>query len=212
MKFRVGHGIDVHPFEKGDHVMLGGIKVPHSKGIKAHSDGDVVLHAVTDALLGALGLGDIGQWFPDTDPDIKDIESKDLMLPILMSMRNNGFELNNLDITVICQTPKISGYSDEIRKSIASIFKANEKQINIKATTTENMGSIGREEGIAAHAVISLIGTSTKSLELDEFFEQNSDNSGIHEIDINDLRDEDDAIDLSQEIDIRDFNFDDDIT
>lgn len=160
MKFRIGHGLDVHAFEAGDHVVLGGIKVPHNRGVKAHSDGDVILHAITDALLGALGMGDIGQWFPDNDPEFKNIESKNMIIPIIMSMADHGFKLNNLDVTVVAQAPKVSDYTDAIRKNVATLFNADISQVNIKATTTEQLGALGRKEGISAHAVISLIGQS----------------------------------------------------
>lgn len=211
MKFRIGHGIDIHAFEAGDHVVLGGVKVPHNKGIKAHSDGDIILHAVTDALLGALGMGDLGQWFPDNDPEFKDIQSKDIIMPIIMSMRGNGFVLNNLDVTVIAQAPKVSDFTDEIRENIASIFNADLSQINIKATTNEMLGAIGRKEGICAHAVISLIGKTNPKEELSTEIADTGEQK-IHEINIRDLRDDDEnAIDLSQEVDIRDFNFDDDL-
>lgn len=214
MKFRIGHGVDVHAFEPGDHIMLGGVKIPHSKGVKAHSDGDVVLHAITDALLGALGMGDLGQWFPDNDPEFHNIQSKDIILPIIMSMRGNDFQLNNVDVTIIAQAPMINPYSDQIRVNIAKIFDADLRQVNIKATTTEHLGYVGRGEGISAHAVISLIGKTDPNEKLDSLIKTGTydvpEPSRPHEIDISDLRDEDDAIDLSQEIDIRDFNFDDD--
>ena len=200
MKFRIGHGIDVHSFKAGDHVMLGGIKIPHTHGINAHSDGDVILHSITDALLGALGMGDLGNWFPDTDPELKGIASKDLIMPIIMSMREKGFELNNLDVTVVAQAPRVSAYSDRIRENIANIFSANIDVINIKATTTEHLGYLGRKEGIACHAVISLIDAKT----LQESFAAKDKNlSSIAN------SDDDHAIDLTGEIDIRDFNFDD---
>ncbi len=209
MKFRLGHGIDVHSFKPGDHVMLGGIKIPHTHGIDAHSDGDVILHSITDALLGALGMGDLGNWFPDSNPELKDIASKDLIMPIIMSMRVKGFELNNLDVTVVAQAPRVNVYADEIRKNIASIFSANIEVINIKATTTEQMGYLGRKEGIACHTVISLIDAETlkesDAKALKESFEIKD--KGISSI--ANKEDDDHTIDLTGEIDIRDFNFDD---
>ena len=200
MKFRIGHGLDVHGFKKGDYVMLGGIKIPHTHRVDAHSDGDVILHSITDALLGALGMGDLGNWFPNTNPELKDIASRDLILPIIMSMRQKGFQLNNLDVTVVAQAPRISEYSDKIRKNIASIFSAEIDVINIKATTTEGLGYIGRKEGIACHTVISLIDSTTlkESIARQEIVQAASSSS-----------EEDHTIDLTGEIDIRDFNFDD---
>jgi len=198
MKFRIGHGFDVHRFKKGDHVMLGGIKIPHSHGIEAHSDGDVILHSITDALLGALGMGDLGNWFPDSDAELKDIASRDLIMPIIMSMRQKGYELNNLDITVVAQAPRVNEYSDQIRENIANIFSTNIEIINIKATTTEGLGYLGNKEGIACHAVLSLIDSVTLK-----------DSTLETEILNMDKRTEDDAIDLTGEIDIREFNFND---
>ena len=180
--------------------MLGGIKVPHTHSVDAHSDGDVILHSITDALLGALGMGDLGNWFPDSDPELKDIASRDLILPIIMSMREKGFELNNLDVTVVAQAPRVSAYSDEIRKNIASIFSADIDVINIKATTTEQLGYLGRKEGIACHTVISLIDSNTlkESIVRQEIVQAAAN-----------VSDDDHTIDLTGEIDIRDFNFDD---
>jgi len=211
MKFRIGHGIDIHAFEAGDHVMLGGIKLPHTHGIKAHSDGDVVLHAIADALLGALGMGDLGQWFPDSDPNLKNIQSKDLLLPMLMSMRGNGYELNNLDVTIISQAPKVSDYSDKIRANVASIFSVDINLINIKATTTEHLGYIGRKEGICAHAILSLIGSSDEEeIEYETItLSEDAQLSDTAKIRLSELT-EDEGIDLSQEIDIRDFDFGED--
>ena len=200
MKFRIGHGFDVHSFKLGDHVMLGGIKIPHTHGIDAHSDGDVILHSITDALLGALGMGDLGNWFPDSDPELKDISSKNLIMPIIMSMREKGFELNNLDVTVVAQAPRVSAYSEEIRKNIATIFSANIDAINIKATTTELLGYLGRKEGIACYAVVSLIDPSAL---IDSFQSKDRNISSIAS------QGDDHTIDLTGEIDISDFNFDD---
>ncbi|MBT8141826.1 MAG: 2-C-methyl-D-erythritol 2,4-cyclodiphosphate synthase, partial [Gammaproteobacteria bacterium] len=189
-------------------VMLGGIRVPHTHGISAHSDGDIVLHAITDALLGALGMGDIGQWFPDNDPDLNDISSKDLIMLIIMSMRGNGYELNNLDVTIVAQVPHVMEHSDAIRKSIATIFSCEIDRINIKATSTEKLGAIGRKEGISAHAVISIIGKTQQDEKLETLLEDTATLQTVNEITIGNI-DGDDEIDLSQEIDIREFNFDD---
>jgi len=149
-------------------------------------------------------MGDLGNWFPDSDPELKGIASKDLILPIIMSMREKGFELNNLDVTVIAQAPRISAHSEKIRQNIANIFSAEIDIINIKATTTEHLGYLGRKEGLACHVVISLIDAktlldSTAEIELLKTAKSNTQST----------IDEDHAIDLTGEIDIRDFNFDD---
>ena len=205
MKFRIGHGFDVHSFKKGDYVMLGGVKIPHTHGIEAHSDGDVILHSITDALLGALGMGDLGNWFPDTDPELKDIASTDLIRPVIISMRHKGFELNNLDVTVVAQAPKVSNYSERIRETIANLFSASIDVINIKATTTEHLGYIGRKEGLACHAVLTLIDSET--LNSDTASQSSSKVQAV--IDTTLAKVEDHTIDLTGEIDIRDFDFDD---
>jgi 2-C-methyl-D-erythritol 2,4-cyclodiphosphate synthase len=140
---RIGSGIDVHAFGPGDFVMLGGVRVPHTHGVVAHSDGDVVLHALTDALLGAAGLGDIGQHFKDTDPRWKGEDSK--------------LRVGNADITVLAERPKLSPVRDEIRRQVAELLQVGVEQVNVKATTTEKLGFLGRSEGIAAQAVVLLI-------------------------------------------------------
>ena len=203
MKFRIGHGFDVHSFKVGDHVMLGGVKVPHTHGIEAHSDGDVILHSITDALLGALGMGDLGNWFPDSDPELKDIASTDLIRPVIISMRHKGFELNNLDVTVVAQVPKVSVYSEQIRETIAKLFSAKIDVINIKATTTEHLGCIGRKEGLACHAVISLIDSDILNSNYANSSSQEELESTLTKIE------DDHTIDLTGEIDIREFDFDD---
>jgi len=194
MKFRIGHGIDIHRFTDGDHIVLGGVKVPHTHGIDAHSDGDVVLHSITDALLGALGLGDIGEWFPDTDPELKGIDSKNLIMPIIMCMRDNGFELNNLDVTIVAQQPRLSNYKDAMKANLLELFSVNDGQINIKATTPEKMGYIGRLEGIEAHAVLTLVGQEKVTVrKKNQFFlmpeelVDPSDTSEVRELNIEDL-------------------------
>ena len=206
MKFRIGHGFDVHSFKAGDHVMLGGVKVPHTHGIQAHSDGDVILHSITDALLGALGMGDLGNWFPDSDPELKGIASTDLIRPVIISMRHKGFELNNLDVTVVAQAPKVSTYSEKIRETIANLFSAQIDVINIKATTTEHLGYIGRKEGLACYAVISLIDSDFQKPNITG----QSGSTVQDEIQTTLANiEEDHTIDLTGEIDIREFNFDD---
>jgi len=153
---RIGHGYDVHAFEAGDHVILGGVKIPHHSQFKAHSDGDVLLHAVCDALLGALGLGDIGQHFPDTDNAYKNADSRDLLKQVIKMLNQQGYELANLDTTIIAQAPKMSAYITAMRANLAADFNADLAQINVKATTTEKLGFSGREEGVAVHAVCLL--------------------------------------------------------
>jgi len=191
MKFRVGHGIDIHRFADGDHVILGGVKIPHTHSIDAHSDGDVVLHAITDALLGALGMGDLGQWFPDSDPELKDIDSKSLLMPIIMSMRDHGYELNNLDVTVVAQAPRLSEYKEAMKEGIAELFAVEDSLINIKATTPEKLGALGRKEGIEAHAMLSLIGGESKTEHTGNHFvlmpeEIDTGKTDVHEIMITD--------------------------
>lgn len=149
---RVGHGYDVHRFGDGDHVILGGVKIPHHQGLIAHSDGDVVLHALADALLGAAALGDIGQHFPDTDPQFSGADSRALLRHVV-SLVSGDYCVNNVDITVIAQAPKMAPYIPEMRKLIASDLCVDLTQVNVKATTTEKLGFVGRKEGIAVHAV-----------------------------------------------------------
>jgi len=153
---RIGHGYDVHAFEPGDHLVIGGISIPFSKSFKAHSDGDVLIHAICDALLGALALGDIGQHFPDTDAAFKNANSRDLLSQVVSMIETQGFGLMNLDSTIIAQAPKMASHIEEMRKNLATDLQVDISQINIKATTTEKLGFAGREEGIAAHAVVLL--------------------------------------------------------
>lgn len=154
---RIGSGIDVHSFGPGDFVMLGGVKVPHSHGVLAHSDGDVVLHALCDALLGAAGLGDIGQHFRDTDPQWKGADSKSFVRSVMNMLLIRKLRVGNADITVLAEAPKVGPVRDEIRRQVAALLEVTEEQVNIKATTTERLGFLGRKEGIAAHAVVLLI-------------------------------------------------------
>jgi 2-C-methyl-D-erythritol 2,4-cyclodiphosphate synthase len=151
---RIGQGFDVHAFESGRKLILGGVQIAHNQGLAGHSDADVLIHAVIDAFLGALSLGDIGKLFPDNDMSYKDADSMELLKKVLEKAPN--FKLNNLDVTVICERPKIVPYSEEMRKNIASAFNCNINQISIKGTTTEKLGFTGRGEGIAAMAVILL--------------------------------------------------------
>ena len=153
---RIGHGYDVHAFEAGDHVILGGVKIPHHSQFKAHSDGDVLLHAICDALLGALALGDIGRHFPDTDNAYKNADSRGLLKQVIKMINQQGYELINLDTTIIAQAPKMSSYIVNMQANLAADFQVDLSQINVKATTTEKLGFAGREEGVAVHAVCLL--------------------------------------------------------
>ncbi|WP_305800212.1 2-C-methyl-D-erythritol 2,4-cyclodiphosphate synthase [Thiolapillus sp.] len=151
---RVGHGYDAHRFGYGDHVVLGGVTIPHGQGLIAHSDGDVLIHALCDALLGAAGLGDIGRHFPDTDPALKDIDSRILLRRVVAELQQRGFRPGNVDVTVIAQKPRLSAHIQEMQSRLADDLGLDASQVNIKATTTENMGFTGRGEGIAAHAIV----------------------------------------------------------
>ena len=151
---RIGQGLDVHAFEDGDFVTLAAIKIPHTQGLKAHSDGDVVLHALCDALLGALALGDIGQHFPDTDPAFKGADSRQLLKHVYQLILDRNYRLNNADITVACERPKLAPHHLEMRQSIAHILNVDVTQMSIKATTTEKLGFTGRQEGILSTATV----------------------------------------------------------
>jgi 2-C-methyl-D-erythritol 2,4-cyclodiphosphate synthase len=153
---RIGSGFDVHAFGAGDNIVLGGVRIAHSRGVVAHSDGDVVLHALCDALLGAAGLGDIGMHFPDTDPVWKGANSRRFVEAVLEMLKVRRFRVGNVDITLLAQAPKLSPHRLDIRRSIAQMLGVTENQVNIKATTTEHLGFIGRNEGIAAQAVVLL--------------------------------------------------------
>jgi 2-C-methyl-D-erythritol 2,4-cyclodiphosphate synthase len=153
---RIGSGFDVHAFGPGDSVVLGGVRIPHSRGVVAHSDGDVLLHALCDALLGAAGLGDIGMHFPDTDPLWKGADSRRFVAAVLEMLAVRKYKVGNVDITLLAQAPKVSAWRLEIRRSLAQMLGVTENQVNIKATTTEHLGFIGRAEGLAAQAVVLL--------------------------------------------------------
>ncbi|SEO77125.1 2-C-methyl-D-erythritol 2,4-cyclodiphosphate synthase [Amphibacillus marinus] len=152
--FRIGQGFDVHAFSPDRPCVIGGVTIPHEKGLLGHSDADVLLHTIADALLGAIGAGDIGKHFPDTDPAYKDADSKILLAHVWQMIQRQGYQLGNLDCTVIAQRPKLAPYIETIRASIAGILSVDVDQINVKATTTEALGFTGREEGIAAQAVV----------------------------------------------------------
>ncbi|HEY8508466.1 MAG TPA: 2-C-methyl-D-erythritol 2,4-cyclodiphosphate synthase [Steroidobacteraceae bacterium] len=153
---RIGSGFDVHAFGPGEFVMLGGIRVPYSRGVVAHSDGDVVLHALCDALLGAAGLGDIGQHFRNDDPRWKGADSSVFVTTVMRMVQDQKLRVGNADITVIAEAPKLSVYRDAMRRRIAELLSVEESRVNIKATTTEKLGFLGRAEGIAAQAVVLL--------------------------------------------------------
>ncbi len=153
---RIGHGYDAHRFAAGRRLVLGGVHVPHDRGMEAHSDGDVVLHALCDALLGAAGLGDIGRHFPDSDAAYADIDSRVLLARVVEAVRQRGLVPVNCDVTVIAQAPRLAEHIDGMRAVIAGDLGLTADAVNVKATTTERMGWIGREEGIATHAVVLL--------------------------------------------------------
>jgi len=153
---RIGHGYDVHRFENGDHVFLGGVKIPFTKGLLAHSDGDVLLHAICDALLGAAGLGDIGRLFPDTESNFKGVSSRVLLKEVGALLEKKGFRVVNIDATVLAEAPKVTPYADQMCGNIASDLNIVPTAVNVKGTTTEKMGFLGRGDGIASEAVCLL--------------------------------------------------------
>ena len=153
---RIGSGFDVHAFGDGDHVVLGGVRIAHVRGLIAHSDGDVLIHALCDALLGALALGDIGLHFPPSDPRWKDADSTVLLAQCMAMVRARGFELANLDATLICEFPKINPHAAAMRARLAEVMQCDIACVSVKATTTETLGFTGRGEGIAAQAVVLL--------------------------------------------------------
>ncbi|SEA29006.1 2-C-methyl-D-erythritol 2,4-cyclodiphosphate synthase [Microbulbifer marinus] len=156
MSFRIGQGFDVHAFGPGDHVILGGVKIPHERGLKAHSDGDVLLHALADAILGALALGDIGHHFPDTDDSYAGADSRGLLRHVVALVAERGYGLVNADCTLIAQSPKMAPHIDAMRTNIASDCNVDAGVISVKATTSEKLGFTGRGEGIAAQAAVLL--------------------------------------------------------
>lgn len=156
MEFRIGHGFDVHRFRRGRKLILGGVEIPHDRGLAGHSDADALLHALINAILGALGDGDIGTHFPDSDPRYKNVASGKLLNEVLRIMRRKRFKLVNADVTLIAQQPKLSAHYESIRKSVANLCNVAESRINIKATTTEKLGWAGAGKGMAATAVVLL--------------------------------------------------------
>lgn len=153
---RIGHGYDVHKFGGSGPITIGGVKIDYEQGLVAHSDGDVALHAVCDALLGALALGDIGKHFPDTDDAYAGADSRELLRHVFELIEGKGYQLGNLDMTIVAQAPKMAPHIDQMRELIASDLNASVNQVNVKATTTEQLGFAGRKEGIACHAVVLL--------------------------------------------------------
>jgi len=153
---KIGQGFDAHRFQAGDHVMIGGVLIPFDKGLAAHSDGDVLLHAICDAMLGALALGDIGKHFPDTSEEFRGANSRDLLKHVTKLAVARGYCIGNIDGTVMAEKPKLAPYIDQMRAMIAEDVNADTEQVSVKATTTEKMGFTGREEGIAASAVVLL--------------------------------------------------------
>ena len=162
LNIRIGQGFDVHAFGDGDHVMLGGVRVPHARGVQAHSDGDVVLHALCDAMLGALALGDIGVHFPPTDARWQDADSRLFLRHCAALMAERGWRLGNADLTIVCQRPRLAEHLAAMQANLARACRVEPGAINIKATTTEKMGYTGRGEGISAHAVVLLKESSWK--------------------------------------------------
>ncbi len=156
MMFRIGQGFDVHQLIEGRPLIIGGIEIPYEKGLLGHSDADVLLHTITDACLGAIGEGDIGRHFPDTDPAFKDADSAKLLEHIWGIIKEKGYELVNADCTIIAQKPKMAPYIEQMKNRIAELLECEPEQINVKATTTEKLGFTGRGEGIASQAVVLL--------------------------------------------------------
>ena len=150
--FRTGIGYDLHPLAGGRSLVLGGVTVPHTRGLQGHSDGDVLTHAVADALIGAAGRGDLGRWFPDTDPQYRDANSLELLGHVVLSLADSGWRVGNVDASVVAQRPKLAPYLDEMRGNLARVLQVSEEAVNVKATSPEYVGSLGREDAIAAFA------------------------------------------------------------
>ena len=157
MSYRIGSGVDFHQLQKGRELWIGGVKIPFKKGAKGHSDADVLLHAICDALLGAACLGDIGTHFPDTSDEFKNIDSKILLEKTFKLIEQAGYKIGNIDSTVCLESPKIKSFIPQMQKVIATILSIDENAVSVKATTSEKMGFVGREEGIAAYATVLLL-------------------------------------------------------
>src|SRR5690625_676349 len=153
MDFRIGYGYDLHRLEEGRPCIIGGVELPHDKGLLGHSDADVLLHAITDALLGALALGDIGTWFPDTDPEYSGADSGELLREVWRMVGDKGWRIGNVDATVIAEQPRLNPHIETIRQSVAALLQVEVGRVSVKATTSEKLGFLGAGEGIAAHAV-----------------------------------------------------------
>jgi 2-C-methyl-D-erythritol 2,4-cyclodiphosphate synthase len=151
---RIGHGFDAHRFGEGDSVTIGGISIPHTQGLIAHSDGDVLIHAICDAILGAMSLGDIGNHFPDNDPVFENIDSAELLKSVMQSVNKKGYVVGNLDCTVIAQAPRLGTHIPAMQTKLSGLLNVGIDAVNVKATTTEKMGYTGRGEGVSAHAVV----------------------------------------------------------
>ena len=151
--YRIGHGYDVHKLENGKKFVIGGIEINHEKGAVGHSDADIVIHVICDSVLGALSEGDIGKHFPDTDEKYKGIDSKVLLLEVMEILNKKGFIVNNIDVTILLQKPKLRNHIDKMIETLSAVMKIDKKKLSIKATTTEGLGFVGREEGVAAHCV-----------------------------------------------------------
>ncbi|MGI9305629.1 MAG: 2-C-methyl-D-erythritol 2,4-cyclodiphosphate synthase [Gammaproteobacteria bacterium] len=170
---RIGHGFDVHAFGDGDHIVIGGVRIAHTQGIVAHSDGDVLIHALCDALLGAAALGDIGQHFPDTDPRYRDIDSRELLRHLTGLLARRGYRVGNADSTIIAQAPKLAPFIAQMRANLASDLAVELARVNVKATTTERLGFAGRGEGIAAQSVVLIEPANNEN-----FYEHGNDGNG----------------------------------
>ena len=156
MRFRIGQGTDIHRLVEGRRLVLAGVEIPWEKGLLGHSDADVVCHAVSNALLGAIGEGDIGRHFPDSDPRYKGASSVELLRVVMGMVKTKGFRVGNVDLTVLAERPKLGPYREDMRKNLAAVLEVTPEDINIKATTGEQMGFVGREEGMMAEAVVLL--------------------------------------------------------
>ena len=156
MRFRVGNGFDFHPLEAGRRLVLGGVEIKHNKGLRGHSDADVAVHAIANAILGALGVGDLGRHFPDDDPQYKDVDSLKLLAQVGKFARDRGWRLGNADLTIFAQAPKLKAHLDTMRERIATALEADRSLVNVKASSPEGIGALGRGDGMAAAAIVML--------------------------------------------------------
>ena len=151
--YRIGHGYDVHRLEEGEKFVIGGIEIDHEKGAVGHSDADIVIHVICDSILGALGEGDIGKHFPDTEKKYRGIDSKELLVEVMKILEEKGFEINNVDVTVLLERPKLRDHIEDMIEILSDVMKIRKDKLSIKATTTEGLGFVGRQEGVAAHCL-----------------------------------------------------------